>query len=219
MSTDTSVPYPRISGLDAADSALLETLLKEAPIGFAFFGGDLRCRRINRTLADICGIEPKKHIGRRPTQIWPSAIAEGVETTLQMALDADHAVQDVDQRIAPASGEGSPRHWAFSSFPAHDADGAINGVVLIAVDINDRQLTEEAVRRSEERYRSLVQASSQVVWVTDPDGQVREDSEEWRAITGQSLEEYTGEGWMDAVHPEDRERIEQAWHEAVRAGE
>ena len=49
MSTDTSVPQPRVSGLDVSDSALLATLLREAPIGFAFFGPDLRVRRINQT--------------------------------------------------------------------------------------------------------------------------------------------------------------------------
>ena len=49
MSNDRSpVPQPRVSGLDVSDSALLATLLHEAPIGFAFFGPDLRFRRINR---------------------------------------------------------------------------------------------------------------------------------------------------------------------------
>ena len=38
MSTETSVPQPRMAGLDVSDSALLATLLREAPIGFAFFG-------------------------------------------------------------------------------------------------------------------------------------------------------------------------------------
>lgn len=49
MSTETSVPHPRVSGvegqsMDASDSALYATLLKEAPAGLAFFGPDLRCR-------------------------------------------------------------------------------------------------------------------------------------------------------------------------------
>jgi PAS domain S-box-containing protein len=91
-------------------------------------------------------------------------------------------------------------------------------VALIAVDVTDRQNSAEAVRRSEERYRSLVQAGAQVVWVTTPTGQIAEDSPEWRWITGQSLEEYLGNGWLDAIHPEDRERVEREWLECVRAG-
>jgi PAS domain S-box-containing protein len=89
---------------------------------------------------------------------------------------------------------------------------------MIAVDVTDRQNSAEAVRRSEERYRSLVQAGAQVVWVTTPTGQIAEDSPEWRWITGQSVDEYLGNGWLDAIHPEDRERVEREWRECVRAG-
>src|SRR4029077_20220220 len=41
---------------------------------------------------------------------------------------------------------------------------------------------------------------------------------EWRWITGQSEEEYTGFGWLESVHPEDRERVERDWRECVRTG-
>ncbi len=91
-------------------------------------------------------------------------------------------------------------------------------MALIAVDVTDRANSAEAVRRSEERYRSLVQAGAQVVWVTTPTGEIAEDSPEWRWITGQSLEEYLGNGWLDAIHPEDRERVEREWRECVHAG-
>jgi PAS domain S-box-containing protein len=57
-----------------------------------------------------------------------------------------------------------------------------------------------------------------VVWVTTPSGEIAEDSPEWRWITGQSLEEYLGNGWLDAVHPEDRERVERDWRECVGGG-
>ena len=59
-------------------------------------------------------------------------------------------------------------------------------MVLIATDITERRNSEEALRRSEERYRSLVQAGAQVVWVTTPTGKIAEDSPEWRWITGQT---------------------------------
>jgi PAS domain S-box-containing protein len=74
------------------------------------------------------------------------------------------------------------------------------------------------IRRSEERYRSLVQGGAQVVWVAAPDGSMTEDSPEWRWITGQTQEQYAGFGWLNAVHPEDRERVERDWRECVRTG-
>ena len=74
-----------------------------------------------------------------------------------------------------------------------------------------------ALRHSEERYRSLVEATAQVVWTTTPDGRVHEDLPGWREITGQSTDEVLGHGWLDAVHPDDRARVRAAWQRAVRA--
>ena len=224
MSTDTSVPQPRVSGLDVSDSALLATLLREAPIGFAFFGTDLRFRRINRSLARLHGRQGSDHLGLLPSQVWPDSLASRAEAAIRHVLGDDQPLFEPDQmRSNGRTGQradrvGAARHWAFSWFPSHDPEGEISGVALIAVNVTERRNAEEAVRRSEERYRSLVQAGAQVVWVTTPSGEIAEDSREWRWITGQSLEEYLGNGWLDAIHPEDRERVERDWQECVRAG-
>src|SRR6202046_4359301 len=47
---------------------------------------------------------------------------------------------------------------------------------------------------------------------------MKEDSPGWRLITGQSVEEYIGSGWLTSIHPEDRERVERDWRECVRSG-
>ena len=61
-----------------------------------------------------------------------------------------------------------------------------------------------ALRRGEERYRSLVVGTSQIVWSADRTGAVVEDVPSWRAVTGQTPEESRGFGWFAAVHPDDR---------------
>src|SRR5260370_25858938 len=77
---------------------------------------------------------------------------------------------------------------------------------------------EEEIRRSEERYRSLVQGGAQVVWVAAPAGAMKEDSPEWGWMTGQAVEQYIGSGWLESIHPEDGERVERDWRECVRTG-
>ena len=227
VSTDTSVPQPRISELDAADAALLGTLLREAPIGFALFGRDLRFQRVNDTLGRMYG--PGELTGQLPSQVWPAVLAVRAESAIRKVLAEEQPVFDTDQIVIPARagvpGQApelsgpvrAPAHWALSWFPSRDEHGQVTGVVLIAVDVTSRQLSEEAIRRSEERYRSLVQGGAQVVWVAGPDGEITEDCPEWRWITGQSAEEYLGRGWLDAVHPEDRERVGRDWRECIRS--
>ena len=72
-----------------------------------------------------------------------------------------------------------------------------------------------AERRLERRYRTLVEATGQVVWSTRPAGDMVEDSPSWRAFTGQSARELLGRGFLDAVHPKDRERAVLAWQDAL----
>jgi PAS domain S-box-containing protein len=221
--------------MDTSDSALLATLLSEAPIGFAFIGADLRFRRVNQAMARLSGIGQSEHAGRTPAEVWPEGLAARAESAARQVLAEGQPLLEPDQPVAisalappgtaavaaqgpSAAGDRQARHWELSCFPAHDPDGDIMGVALMAVDVTDRQSLAEAVRRSEERYRSLVQAGAQVVWVTTPKGQIAEDSPEWRWITGQTVDEYHANGWLAAIHPEDRERVGRAWQDCISSG-
>jgi PAS domain S-box-containing protein len=84
--------------------------------------------------------------------------------------------------------------------------------------LHARKAVEEALRQSEERYRSLGLASSQIIWTTDAGGRVSADLLAWRAFTGQGEEDVRGDGWLDAVHSADRDRVREAWRVAVATG-
>jgi PAS domain S-box-containing protein len=79
-----------------------------------------------------------------------------------------------------------------------------------------RRNASQALSRSEERYRSLVLATAQIVWLTDATGEVTSDMPMFRAFTGQNQDEILGRGWIDALHPEDRERTAAVWRNAVQ---
>jgi len=213
-----SVPRPRLPGLDVTDAALLASLLQEAPVGFAFLGPDARVLRMNKAMVSLVG-DDDAHPGCAPAEVWPADLAAAAEAAARRVAAGDRPVPQTEHAVAPANPadeDAAVRHWSFSWFPSRDGD--ISGVAAIAVDVTAQHQAAEALRRSEERYRSLVQAGAQVVWVTRPDGEIAEDSPEWRWITGQTAEEYLSKGWLEAIHPDDRERVEAAWRECVRSG-
>ncbi|MFZ5659267.1 MAG: PAS domain S-box protein [Pseudomonadota bacterium] len=80
-----------------------------------------------------------------------------------------------------------------------------------------QQASEELLRISEERYRSLVQATSQAVWLANGGGEVIADNAFWRELTGQAEGQMLGWGWEEAVHPRDRDRVVREWLESVIA--
>jgi len=102
--------------------------------------------------------------------------------------------------------------------PIRDAAGCVVGSSAIARDIGERAALENALRISEERYRSLTLASAQIVWTKNAQGEMVEDLSRLCAFTGQSAAAIAGRGWVNAVHPEDRERISKVWANALKNG-
>ena len=94
------------------------------------------------------------------------------------------------------------------------ADG---GVALFIRDITATQRAETERRRTEERYRALAEASTVMVFSSDPSGRVSE-MPEWRELTGQSTAELRTSGLTVAIHPDDRERVAEEWRNALASG-
>lgn len=82
------------------------------------------------------------------------------------------------------------------------------------LELRVKERTRE-LERSKAQLEALITASAQIVWTTDPDGEVEEDSPSWRAFTGQTFEEWKGTGWLNAIHAGDRAKTLAAWREAV----
>ena len=182
--------------------------------------------------------DPASYVGRLPSEVWPPEIAGRVEAALQTVrkqrvpltesgypLVTAAAVSDAGSEPG-AVGAPADVSGCASWFPVYEAAGELFGIGLILLNVATPGAEAAAatlaaaadIRRSEERYRSLVQGGAQVVWVAGPDGGMKEDSPEWRWITGQSEQEYSGSGWLASIHPEDRERVERDWRECVRSG-
>lgn len=95
----------------------------------------------------------------------------------------------------------------------------IADAIAMGIDRRRSERLTEQLRRSEERYRSLIEATTQTVWITNPEGEMVGEQPGWAALTGQSQQEYQGHGWANAVHPDDRPHTVARWNAAARSGE
>ena len=77
-----------------------------------------------------------------------------------------------------------------------------------------RRDAERLKESGEEKFKALVDASAQVFWTADSERNMVGDTETWRGFTGQSSDSCAHQGWMDAVHPGDREAISHSWKQA-----
>ncbi|GJD54317.1 Blue-light-activated histidine kinase [Methylobacterium dankookense] len=94
------------------------------------------------------------------------------------------------------------------------ADGRPNQGMGVVFDVTARHDSLRSVEQRHDRFNALLSVTAAVVWIVSPDGEARE-MPQWQVLTGQSQAELRGQGWLQAVHPEDRERTEAAWRTAV----
>jgi PAS domain S-box-containing protein len=99
--------------------------------------------------------------------------------------------------------------------PVRDEEGSVTGIVGSAVDVTDHREAEEALRQSEQRYETVARTSPVGIYRADPQGNCRFVNERWREITGVRSEDTSGRAWMQALHPDDRDRVLSEWMRAA----
>ena len=117
-------------------------------------------------------------------------------------------------------GNGRTRWISINTQPLRDGhSGPIQGVVCSFQDITARRTHEAAIRASEARFRGLSTQAPVGIFLAGAAGEFQYVNECWADITGLGPELALGRGWMDALHPEDRERVVAAWGHSTRTGE
>ena len=107
----------------------------------------------------------------------------------------------------------------FTGQPVQGPDGTCLRVLGTIQDITARKQAEQALRESEQEFRSLAEAVPQIVWATRPDGWNIYFNQKWVDYTGLTLEESHGHGWNTPFHPDDQQRAWEAWQRAVQHNE
>lgn len=101
--------------------------------------------------------------------------------------------------------------------PIIDSAGRTIGVSKVARDIGERIHAVHAVLESEQRFRILANHAPVGIFQTNLAGETTFVNQAWCQLAGLRPEEATGEGWINAVHPEDRDRVIRDWQFACSA--
>jgi PAS domain S-box-containing protein len=128
----------------AEDSrALVETVFRTAPVGFAFFDRDLRFVHLNERLAEMNGLAVEAHLGRTLQEVLPQR-AGRVVARLRQVLETEEPVS-AEFTETSASGPRGPRAWSTAYYPVRAPDGEVVGVGAVVEEITERKW-EEAKR-------------------------------------------------------------------------
>jgi two-component system, cell cycle sensor histidine kinase and response regulator CckA len=110
--------------------------------------------------------------------------------------------------------DGTRIDIALTVSPIWDPSGVVVGASSIKRDITEQKGADAELVRREERYRALVLATTSIVWTADPEGRFVTAQSSWEKYTGQAWHQQEGFGWMDAIHPDDRQSVHASWVQA-----
>jgi PAS domain S-box-containing protein len=91
-------------------------------------------------------------------------------------------------------------------------------VVITITDITEQKSSEDALQKSEDKFRTLTENAPVGIYLTDPNGYCLYTNRSWREMSGLTEDEAIGKGWEKALHPEDRESIADKWYRSVQSG-
>ncbi len=168
----------------------------------------------NRRWYDYTGMTPEEMHGRGWVKVHHPDYVRQVVDHYNAAFTSGEAWEDT---FPLRRHDGEFRWFLSRAEPMRDEAGKILRWFGTNTDVTEARDAEATLRRSEERFRTLISASADLIWTASPEGDMIPPLPTWRAYTGQTESDYVGWGWLDSVHPEDRDRIRDLWRERLHS--
>jgi PAS domain S-box-containing protein len=128
------------------------------------------------------------------------------------------AVDQFRQEYRIVTRDGGVRWVDDRTVIERDSTGAITHYQGIIIDITERKAAEEALRESEEKYRTLVESTADMVWEVDRDGRYVYVSPVIRTLLGFEPGEVIGRTPFDLMAPDEAERVKRIFSEYAGSG-
>ena len=102
--------------------------------------------------------------------------------------------------------------------PVFDDSHQLRGWIGTTTDIHEQKEAEDSLRNTARELRALTELAPHIVFTNDPTGSRVWINKQWSDFTGLPMESANDHGYIDSIHPEDRERVERAWDKALATG-
>ncbi len=129
--------------------ALLDSMLANAPIGFAFFDRRLLFVRVNQFMADMNNLPVSRHLGRPVDEIFSGQAAELLRQSIESVFETGQTVENLELIGEPTAESGACRSWLANLYPVRTGTQIVRWAGIILVETTERRRAEDALRRSE----------------------------------------------------------------------
>jgi len=170
---------------------------------------------VNKKFTEVLGYDPEEIIGKVGYKI----LHDPDDFHLIEKASKERQDKKMSHYELPfITKDGRKIDMLVSGSPIIDADGKIIASIGAMIDITERKKAEKALIESQQQFETLAQMSPVGIFRTRPDGYTYYVNPKWCELSGLSFDDAQGDGWLKAVHPEDREFLSKNWNSDTYSG-
>ncbi len=207
-----SVPDHRISGLDFQQ---LQSFLEHVPAAIAIFDRDMKYILTSRRWLEDYNLKEKNIVGRSHYDVFPGLPDRWKEVHRRCLAGATERCPE--DSFAREDGKIEWVGWEIR--PWYQPDGQVGGIIMFTEVITEAKRSREVLRESEERFRRLIENSTDVIALVDAQGTITYAIPSIARILGYSVDDFLGRNIFELVHPEDLPRIQARFAEILQKSE
>jgi PAS domain S-box-containing protein len=162
---------------------------------------------MNKKAGEIFNRDPHAMIGRHIWTEFPEGIGQPFYKAYYKAMEQQEYIY-LEEYYEP-----------YDSWFENHIYPTTEGLSIFFRDITVKKKAEEALTKSERRYHTLTETSPVGIFHTDTQGYTTYVNTRWTQISGMSHKEALGNGWLNAVHKNDREHLIKGWQEATKSAD
>jgi PAS domain S-box-containing protein len=173
---------------------------------------------VNEAYAELAGSTPEELKGQPFLSIYPAT----EHAPMLAAGEAADLTGSATLQTCRLHRDGSLIPVSVRIVSLRDADGRVLQRIATVTDLRPQlraegEMLHAEVRRSTaERFRQLADSAPIGILLMDADGACDYANPHWLELTGLSIEQARDDGWWNAVHPDDRERVNEGWERLMR---
>lgn len=179
---------------------VLSELYERVSDGFIAIDRNWIYTYVNKTAGEILGKDPAWLIGKHMWTEFPQEETNPFYIAYHQAMESQEMI-NLEEYV-----EAYGRWFQNLIYPAAD------GLSVFFRDITDSKENEKKIRESEIRFRTLSRTAPVGIFETDASGSTTYVNETWLQYSGMHFDEAMGDGWLRAVHPDDKDWLQQGWH-------
>lgn len=176
---------------------------------------DLRFSFLSERFFDVTHVQPARLLGKTLLETGISGMNSKLWRSQLQRLERHDPFRNFEYSREI---DGETLWVSINGQPVFGEGGQFGGYRGVSTNITDRVRTEQALRTSENSYRSLATIAPAGIFRADTDGKVVYVNEKWSELSGISLEDSLNDGWGSTLFPQDRQRAVEEWKQFLKNG-